>query len=116
MDKVRSLGDVAGSAVVYFVRTPQVHVHYLTTDAEADALGASHLVVVCHGCGQSIRVLFKLPADPQEGGLPTLTRVRDEFAIKHRGCPNRGFDRLCPPLDKGKQTLVDLRGQNLFQG
>jgi hypothetical protein len=112
---VRSVVEGDGS-ILYFVLDPQVHVHYVTTDAEADAIGASVIVVGCHGCGQSMRILFKLPEDPQPGGLPTLTRVRNDFRFKHRGCPNFDYHRRCRSFDKRDQTVVDLRGHNLNQG
>jgi hypothetical protein len=95
--------DLASGSVYYLTETPQVHLHYLMTDAEADAAGWSRVEMCCHGCGAAVVLTFAWPQRKD-----ALRPERDRFQDAHRACPDLSGGVLCP-LDRTSMVHVDLR-------
>jgi hypothetical protein len=45
--------------VDYMDGSPQVHLHFLTEEAEFNENGYGRLELCCHGCGEALLVLYK---------------------------------------------------------
>jgi hypothetical protein len=82
---------------------PQVHLHFLTDDSEYEELGYAKVELCCHGCGASTLVYYT-----NNGKTDRRVQVRDEFARKHSGCPNRSYQSHCPDW-RSTFKRVDLR-------
>jgi len=83
---------------------PQVHVHFLTDDLEYSYIGFSKVEICCHGCGEAVLVYYDAPGKDDTRHI----ELRDSFVKKHKLCPNRGYDELCPNA-RSKMEVVDLR-------
>lgn len=89
--------------------SPQVHIHFLTGSEEMMELGYGKIELCCHGCGNSLLVLYVEPeADDEVNPDTRHLKFRDEFHQKHKLCPDRGYDRMCPN-QRSKFDVVDLR-------
>lgn len=93
----------------YFTASPQVHLHFLTDDAEFEANGFGRLEVVCHGCGASLLLFYD-----EQGSKRQHLGIRNKFHDKHRTCPNRGYESKCPDYRSSYET-VDTRRLKLVK-
>ncbi len=81
---------------MYDTRNAAVHLHYWTSDEEMDKQGWGQTDLVCHGCGQSTRVLYPAVTEAQADAEP-LRPIRDAFVHDHHRCAFLGGTFLCPP-------------------
>lgn len=86
--------------VDFMEKSPQVHVHFLTSDKEFKKTGTGKIELVCHGCGDSILLMYSTNG-PDIG-------VRRKFEKTHAGCQNRGYEESCPNYRRYSQFL-DMR-------
>jgi hypothetical protein len=93
----------------YLEDAPQVHLHFLTGPEEYRDLGYGRVELCCHGCGAGLLVYYNESADGP--GHASHLKLTDEFASKHTGCKNRGFEKRCPPY-RSSMSLADLRTRN----
>lgn len=89
--------------VDYMDGSPQVHLHFLTEEKEFTENGYGRLELCCHGCGESLLVLYR-----DEGSRSAHLKVRDEFHKKHKTCPDRNYAESCPDYRRSS-GVVDLR-------
>lgn len=89
--------------VEYLNGTPQVHLHFLTDDDEYQHTGFGKVEIVCHGCGDSLLIAF----DESHSRRKYLAQ-KNMFQKKHRGCPNRGFEKSCPDYRRSV-AMLDMR-------
>jgi hypothetical protein len=87
----------------YLDGAPQVHIHFLTSEAEFRELGYGRLEFVCHSCGDAQLITYGLDHTQQDHVL-----LRDRFRDKHLKCENRDFEGNCPDYRRRIET-VDLR-------
>lgn len=95
-DALKALLDVSVSP-----DAPQVHIHFLTPDEEADAQGHGLVELCCHGCGASLTLRLAARLDRSEVYLA----VRDRFEAEHVDCPDHGYASACP----GFRTRFEFR-------
>lgn len=95
--------------VDYMDGSPQVHLHFLTEEAEFSENGYGRLELCCHGCGEAILVLYR-----DEGFRSAHLKVRNEFHQKHKACPDRNYAESCPDYRRSFKT-VDLRDVRAFK-
>lgn len=91
--------------VNYMEGAPQVHLHFMTDDAEYAKLGYGRLELVCHGCGASRLVLY----DEGTGSRKRHVAVRNQFRDEHLKCPNKKFETTCPNYRRTFEKM-DIRG------
>lgn len=86
--------------VDFMEKSPQVHVHFLTSDKEFKSTGTGKIELVCHGCGEAVLLTYSAVG-------PSIN-IRRRFEKKHAGCQNRGYEENCPNYRSSVQ-FVDLR-------
>lgn len=86
--------------VDFMEKTPQVHLHFLTSDKEFKRTGTGKIELVCHGCGQALLLMYNVKG-------PDIT-VRRSFEKQHAKCPNRGYEDGCPNY-RSQVTVLDMR-------
>lgn len=96
------------TCVLSSTESPQVHFHILTEPQDLALTGHYKVELCCHGCGESLLVMYTDPLDPR---LPTS---KGRFVHKHLKCPDFGFDIWCPDVRKNALTL-DLRKVHPFR-
>lgn len=89
--------------VDYMEGSPQVHLHFLTDEDEYVRLGYGKMELCCHGCGQSVLVLY----DKSKSKRQHLA-LRNNFKKRHSGCPNKQYDSKCPNYRSSIEVL-DVR-------
>lgn len=92
---------IPNDGIRYIEEAPNVHLHYLIGDDDADEAGAE-VEMVCHHCNVGVIFKFDLPErreDIPEGGHPTALEERGKFVKAHThplgGLENQ-WKLLCP--------------------
>ena len=86
--------------------SPQIHLHFLTGEDEHKALGFGRVELCCHGCGESLLVLY------DDSGKKGHLKLKRDFRKKHEHCPNHGagYAGYCPNYRSSFQ-VADLRAK-----
>jgi hypothetical protein len=83
---------------------PQIHLHFLTGEAEHKDFGFGRVELCCHGCGESLLVFY------DGSGKRGHMKLKKEFEAKHLKCPNHGYSNWCPNY-RSEFLTADLRSK-----
>ena len=86
--------------VDFMEATPQIHLHFLTSEKEYKKSGSGKIEIVCHGCGESLLLMYNSKGPD--------VNVRKSFEKKHLKCPNRGYEEDCPNY-RSHLSVLDMR-------
>jgi hypothetical protein len=86
--------------VDFMEKSPQIHVHFLTSDKDLKRVGHGKIELVCHGCGKAILLMYNTKG-------PDIS-VRRDFEKKHAKCPNHGYEDSCPNY-RSRIDILDMR-------
>ena len=85
--------------------SPQVHLHFLTSDVEYKELGYGKVEFCCHGCGRAVLLYY---VNGNENRAIASKSARDKFTTQHKNCPNHDFEHNCPDY-RAEVQVIDLR-------
>lgn len=110
------MGSTKAGNVNFLEKTPNVHLHYILSDAEMDRVGHGIIEIVCHHCQTGTKVIYDVVAEDEEipsGGKPEARAVRDDFEAAHQhhlGGLEKQWTSLCP-VGHAITKVADLRSK-----
>lgn len=88
-----------------FEGSPQLHLHFLTEQYEHELIGYFKVEFCCHGCGTSKLIYYM---ESEDGASPRHMELKSNFEKKHKNCPNRNYEHLCPNY-RSSCEVIDMR-------